>query len=147
MFKRVLIPTDGSKLARKAIKAGVVLAKKLGARVTGYYAMETMQPYAYADGYIMSAAMLKNFEERARELGRKYLAEVQKAAKAARVPCDVVMTKPATPAQGIIDAARRKRCDVIFMASHGRGELAALVLGSVTQKVLARSRIPVLVFR
>jgi len=147
MFKRVLIPTDGSKLARKAIKAGVVLAKKLGAKVTGYYAMETLQPYVYTDGYILNAATLKGFEERAREFGRKYLGEVEKAAKAARVPCDTVMTKPATPAQGIIDAARKKRCDVIFMASHGRGELAALVLGSVTQKVLARSRIPVLVFR
>lgn len=147
MFKRVLIPTDGSKLARKAIKAGVVLAKELGARVTGYYAMETLQPYLYTDGYVLSAVTLKNFEERARELGRKYLAEVEKAARAARVPCDIVMTKPATPAQGIVDAARKRRCDVIFMASHGRGELAALVLGSVTQKVLARSRIPVLVFR
>lgn len=147
MFKRVLIPTDGSKLARKAIKAGVVLAKKLGASVTGYYALETMQPYAYSEGYMIDAAVLKAFEGRARELGRKHLAEVEKAAKAARVRCDVVMTKPATPAQGIIDAARKKRCDVIFMASHGRGELATLVLGSVTQKVLARSRIPVLVFR
>jgi len=147
MFKRVLIPTDGSKLARKAIKAGVVLAKKLGAKVTGYYAMETLQPYVYTDGYILNAATLKGFEERARELGRKHLGEVEKAAKAARVPCDTVMTKSATPAQGIIDAATKKRCDVIFMASHGRGELAALVLGSVTQKVLARSRIPVLVFR
>lgn len=147
MFKRVLIPTDGSKLARKAIKAGVRLAKKLGARVIGYYAMETMQPYVYTDGYIISTAMLKDFEDRARGLGRKYLAEVEKAAKAARVPCDVLITRPTTAAQGIIDAGRKQRCDVIFMASHGRGELAALVLGSVTQKVLARSRIPVLVFR
>lgn len=147
MFKRVLIPTDGSKLARKAIKAGVVLAKKLGASVTGYYALETMPPYAYSEGYMIDASVLKAFEGRAREVGQKHLAEVEKAAKAARVRCDVFMTKPSTPAQGIIDAARRKRCDVIFMASHGRGELATLVLGSVTQKVLARSRIPVLVFR
>jgi nucleotide-binding universal stress UspA family protein len=147
MFKRVLIPTDGSRLARKAIKQGVRLAKRLGARVTGYYALETMPPYVYTDGYILSTAALKSFEERARELGRKYLAQVEKAAKSARVPCDTLVTKPATPAQGIVDAARRKRCDVIFMASHGRGEVAALVLGSVTQKVLARSRIPVLVFR
>jgi nucleotide-binding universal stress UspA family protein len=147
MFKRVLIPTDGSKLARKAIRAGVRLAKQLGARVTGYYAIEMLQPYAYSDGYIIDTTTLKGFEESARKLGRKHLAEIERAAKAARVRCDVVMTRPATAAQGIIDAARRKRCDVIFMASHGRGELAALVLGSVTQKVLARSRIPVLVFR
>jgi nucleotide-binding universal stress UspA family protein len=147
MFKRVLIPTDGSRPARQAIKAGVRLAKQLGARVSAYYAMEALPPAAYMDGYILDAAMLKRFEGRTRELGRKYLAEVAEAAKAARVPCDVLMTKPATPAQGIIAAARRRRCDVICMGSHGRGELAALVLGSVTQKVLARSRVPVLVFR
>jgi nucleotide-binding universal stress UspA family protein len=106
-----------------------------------------IQPYAYSEGYMISTRILKEFEERAREVGRKHLAEIEKAAKAAGVPCDVLMTKPPTPAQGIVDAARKRRCDVIFMASHGRGELAALVLGSVTQKVLARSRIPVLVFR
>jgi nucleotide-binding universal stress UspA family protein len=57
------------------------------------------------------------------------------------------MTKPETPAEGIIAAARKRKCDVIFMASHGRGEFASLVLGSVTQKVLARSKVPVLVYR
>ena len=57
------------------------------------------------------------------------------------------MTSPATPYQGIIDAARKKKCDLILMASHGRGELATLILGSVTQKVLAHSKIPVLVYR
>jgi nucleotide-binding universal stress UspA family protein len=147
MFKRVLIPTDGSKPARKAIKAGVRLAKGLGARVVGYYALEIVQPYVYADGYIIDARVLKGFEARARAAGEKYLAEVAKAAKAAGVPCELVMTKPETAATGIIGAARKKRCDVIFIGSHGRGELATLVLGSVTQKVLARSRIPVLVFR
>jgi nucleotide-binding universal stress UspA family protein len=147
MFKHVLIPTDGSKVARRAIKAGVALAKELGAKVTAYYAMETFQPYVYSEGYIMNTATLRNFEEQARALGRKYLGEVEKAAKAAGVPCNSVMSKPATPAHGIVDAAKRKKCDVIFMASHGRGEFASLVLGSVTQKVLARSKIPVLVFR
>ncbi len=147
MFKRVLIPTDGSKVARRAIKAGVALAKKLGARVTAYHALEAFQPYVYSEGYVLNTATLRNFEERARGLARKYLGEVEKAAKAAGVKCDTVVSKPATPAQGIIDAARKKRCDVIVMASHGRGEFAALVLGSVTQKVLARTRIPVLVFR
>jgi nucleotide-binding universal stress UspA family protein len=147
MFKHVLIPTDGSKVARRAIKAGIALAKDLGAKVTAYYAMETVQPYIYSDGYIINTATLRNFEQRARELGQKYIGEVEKAAKAAGVECDTLMTKPATAAQGIVDAAKRRRCDVIFMASHGRGEFTALVLGSVTQKVLARSRIPVLVFR
>ena len=147
MFKNVLIPTDGSALARKAIRAGVVLAKQLGAKVTAYYALEAFQPYVYGDGYVIDTSTIRAFEERAREVGQKYLAEIEKAAKGAGVPCDSLITKPGTAYQGIIDAAKRKKCDVIFMASHGRGELASLLLGSVTQKVLAHSKIPVLVYR
>jgi nucleotide-binding universal stress UspA family protein len=147
MFKRILIPTDGSALSRKAIKAGVLLAKQTRAKITAYYALEMFQPYVYGDGTVIDTATLNAFERRAREQGEKYLAQVEKEAKAAGVPCETVMTKPATPYQGIVDAAKRKKCDVIFMASHGRGEFAALILGSVTQKVLAHSKVPVLVYR
>jgi nucleotide-binding universal stress UspA family protein len=147
MFKKILIPTDGSALSRKAVRAGVRLAKELGANVTAYYALEMFQPYVYGDGTVIDSATLNAFERRAREQGQKYLAEVEKAAKAAGVRCETAMTKPATPYQGIVDAARRQKCDVIFMASHGRGEFASLILGSVTQKVLAKSKVPVLVYR
>jgi len=146
MFKHVLLPTDGSKVARKAIKAGVALAKELGARVTAYYALDTV-PYLYTDGYVINTSALKDYESRAVERAKQYLAEIENAAKAAGVPCQTLITKPATPAEGIVAAARRQKCDVIFMASHGRGELATLVLGSVTQKVLAHSKLPVLVYR
>jgi len=147
MFKRILIPTDGSALSRKAIRAGVRLAKELGAKVTAYYALEMFQPYVYGDGTVIDSATLNAFEQRARKQGQKYLDDVAKTAKAAGVRCDKMMTKPATPYQGIVDAARKAKCDVIFMASHGRGEFASLILGSVTQKVLAKSKVPVLVYR
>ena len=147
MFKHVLIPTDGSAVARKAVKAGVGLARDLGAKVTAYYAMDVIQPYAFGDGYILDTSTLLGMDQRAKELGQKYLGEIEKAAKAAGVPCQTLMNKPETPAEGIIAAARKRKCDVIFMASHGRGEFASLVLGSVTQKVLARSKVPVLVYR
>ena len=146
MFKHVLIPTDGSAVARKAIKAGVSLACELGAKITAYHALGTFQPY-YGDGYIIDRTAIKAFEDRARQQGNKYLAEVEKAAKAAGVPCNSVMTRPDSPHQGIIETAKKRKCDVIFIATHGRGEFAALLLGSVTQKVLARSKIPVLVYR
>ena len=147
MFKHVLIPTDGSPVARKAVRAGVALARDLGAKVTAYYALEMGQPYAFGDGYILDTSTLLGMDRRAKEVGQKYLAEVEKAAKAAGVPCQTLMTKPETPAEGIIAAAKKRECDVIFMASHGRGEFASLLLGSVTQKVLARSKLPVLVYR
>ncbi|MGH8682884.1 MAG: universal stress protein [Burkholderiales bacterium] len=147
MFKHVLLPTDGSPIARKAIKAGIALAKTLGARVTAYHAIDAIPLYSYSDGYLLSGALLKEFDKRAREQGDKYLAEVEKAAKAARVPCGRLMSKPATAHEGIVAAAKKQRCDAIFMASHGRGELGALLLGSVTQKVLAHTKLPVLVYR
>ncbi len=147
MFKHVLLPTDGSPVARKAIHAGIALAQNLGARVTAYYALNAFQPYLYTEGYVMSAALLRDLDTQAREQGAKYLAEVEKAAKAVGVACQTLMTKPETPDQGIIGAAKKQKCDVIFMASHGRGGLATLLLGSVTQKVLAHSKVPVLVYR
>ena len=76
MFKHVLIPTDGSVVARKAVKAGVSLAKELGARVTAYYAMDVIQPYAFGDGYILDTSTLLGMDQRAKELGQKYLTEV-----------------------------------------------------------------------
>jgi nucleotide-binding universal stress UspA family protein len=147
VFKHVLLPTDGSKVSRKAIKAGVRLAKELGAKVTAYYAIDAMPAYSYADGYLLNATLMKEFDQRSREQGEKVLAEVVKAARAAGVRCETLITKPATAYQGIVAAAKRQRCDVIFMASHGRGDLATLLLGSVTQKVLAHTKTPVLVYR
>jgi len=147
MFKHVLLPTDGSKVSRKAIRAGIRLAKGLGAKVTAYYAIDAMPAYSYADGYLLNATLMKEFDQRARERGEKVLAEVVKAAKAAGVRCGTYISKPATAYQGIVAAAKSQRCDVILMASHGRGGLGTLLLGSVTQKVLAHSRKPVLVYR
>ncbi len=147
MFKHVLLPTDGSAVARKALKAGIKLAQELGARVTAYYAIDATPPYSYSEGYLLGNTLRKEFDKRAREQGETYLAEVVKAARAAGVPCKTLITKPATAHQGIVAAAKSQRCDVIFMASHGRGDFATLLLGSVTQKVLAHTRLPVLVYR
>jgi nucleotide-binding universal stress UspA family protein len=147
MFKHVLLPTDGSPVSRKAVKAGVALAKKLGAKVTAYYAIDTVPSYVYTEGYAMEAGLMREFEKRAREQAMKHLAAVEKAAKAAGVRCQTLITKPGTAYQGIVAAAKKQRCDLIVMASHGRGGLATLLLGGVTQKVLAHSKIPVLVVR
>ena len=145
MFKHVLIPIDGSPRARKALKAGIAFAKELGAKVTAYHALEVVPAY-YGEGFVAPSA-LDPFDAAARKRAKKYLEEATKMAGAAGVPCDSQVSKATSVYQAIIDAARKNRCDVIFMASHGRGELASLVLGSVTIKVLAHSKIPVVVFR
>jgi nucleotide-binding universal stress UspA family protein len=146
MFKHILISTDGSPLANKAAKAGIALAHALGAKVTAYYALEQLQ-LIYDEGYLMNQKMIDGFEERAREVGQKRVDAIGKMAKTAGVRFVSVVTKASTPYEGIIDAAKKRKCDVIFMASHGRRGLSKLIMGSVTQKVLTHSRIPVVVYR
>ena len=146
MYKHILIPTDGSPVASKAAKAGIALAHALGAKVTAYYAIEELQPL-YDEGYMMTQKTIDGFEKRAREAGQKYVAAIGKMAKAAGVPFAAVVTKAYAPSEAIIAAAKKGKCDVIFMASHGRRGLSSLMMGSVTQKVLTHSRIPVVVYR
>ncbi len=147
MFKHILIPTDGSPLAAKAAKAAVQLAAALGAKVTAYHAIEIWEPQLYAEGYGIDLRTFQAFERAAREAGERRIAAVAKLAKAARVPCASLVAKAATPYEGIVEAARKRKCDVIFIASHGRRGLSRLAMGSVTQRVLAHAAVPVVVFR
>jgi nucleotide-binding universal stress UspA family protein len=147
MFQRILIPTDGSTVARKAIKAGVAFAKEINGTVVGYYAVEAIERLYYLAGRSAQRLSIDDLQKRLNAQGQQFLAEIKKTADGAGVSCETVMTSPALPHQGIIDTARKKKCDVIFMATHGRGKVATLILGSVTQKVLTQSKIPVLVYR
>jgi len=147
MFKHILIPTDGSQLATKAIKAGIEMAKEMGARVTGYCAQEPVPVHLYGEGYVADKQMTAEFERRAREHAEDCVEQVAAAAKARGVPFEPLVTKASLPYRGIIEAAEERKCDVIFIASHGYRGLAGLLLGSVTQEVLTHSKIPVLVFR
>jgi nucleotide-binding universal stress UspA family protein len=147
MFKRILIPTDGSKVADKAVKAGIRFAKEIGAGVVGYCAIEPVQAYYYGEGTIADGRLIAELDRQAKAAAEKTLAAMAKHAKAGRVRFDSLCDKPGTAYDGIVAAARRKKCGAIFMASHGRSGLAKLVMGSVTQKVLAHSKIPVLVYR
>ena len=147
MYKHILLPTDGSPLARKAILAGVKFAKAIGARVTGFYAAPPATPLEYRGmfpvGYADPAARARAIEKTA----SKRLAVVAAAAKAAGVRCRVEHVTDDFPADAIVAAARRNKCDLIFISSHGRHGIKPSLLGSQTQKVLAHSKIPVLVQR
>lgn len=146
MYKNILIPTDGSELSRKAIKAGVKLAQSLGAKVTGYHAISKLQPSAFGDGDMIDKATMALLERLAKATGEKYLEEISEAATAAGVEYSGFMNKPQAPHEGIIDAVKKKKCDAIFISSRGRSGLKKLVLGSVTQKVLSYSKVPVIVY-
>ena len=146
MFKHLLICTDGSTLGNKAARAGIELARALGAKVTAYYAIEQLQ-MIFEEGFMMNQKIIDGLEESARAAGQKRVDAIGKMARAAGVPFASVVTKASTAYEGIIDVAKKRKCDVIFMASHGRRGLSQLIMGSVTQKVLAHSRIPVVVYR
>jgi nucleotide-binding universal stress UspA family protein len=146
MFKHILLPTDGSALAMKAVQAGIALAKEMGASVTGYYAIEPA-PHHLTEGYVRGERLADELERRSQDIARRSMDEVNAAARAAGVPCDIVISETLSAYQGIIQTASRMKCDAVFMASHGERGLASLLIGSVTHKVLAHSKIPVLVFR
>ena len=147
MFKHILVPTDGSRLSVKAAKQAVKLAKELGARITGFHAAPDYRSTYYGDGYILRAPAAKAQTEFAQKQARKYLSTIEVEAEVEKVPCEVLQAVSDSPYEAIIDAAKKKKCDLIVMASHGRRGLSALVLGSETHKVLIHSKVPVLVCR
>lgn len=145
LYTHLLVPTDGSAVAAKAFQAAVTFAAESGAKVTGYYAIEDMNMHHV--GAHLTKELIEEFERRAREAAEQHVAEIGVVAKAAGVPFDSIVSKVTRPHEGIIEAAKKCGADIIFMASHGHRGLTSLVVGSVTQKVLSHSTIPVLVFR
>lgn len=147
MFNHILIPTDGSPTSAKAIKAGVALAKEMGARVTGFHGVGAAPYGYYGESMFIDERSYAKAERAFLATGEQHVAQIAKAARRAGVPFQPLVARTGATYEGILDAARGRKCDVIFMASHGRRGLKGLLLGSVTQQVLTHSRIPVLVYR
>jgi nucleotide-binding universal stress UspA family protein len=144
MYKHILIATDGSDLAGRAVAAGLALAKTLNARVTAVTATEPLSPMV--TGEYALAFPIKDYEEAAAKNAEHILSGVSDAAKAAGVQCATLHVLD-FPADGIVEAAKAKGCDLIVMASHGRRGLSKLILGSQATRVLTLSPVPVLVCR
>jgi nucleotide-binding universal stress UspA family protein len=148
MYRHILIATDGSALAEKAVSHGLSLAKSVGAKVT---ALIVEAPFGVQDMpeskvRPMSEAIARH-SEHTKQHADRVLGHVADAAKAADVPCETLQLDHDQPYQAIITTAKDQGCDVIVMASHGHSGISALLLGSVTTKVLTHSTIPVLVCR
>jgi nucleotide-binding universal stress UspA family protein len=148
MFKRILVSTDGSKLSGKAIRTAVRLAAATGAKLTGSYIVAPYVTPMYGEAAIyVQAISPKRYQELTGREARKALAVIEIEARTAGVEYHGTSLTAGTPWEGIIRAAKARKCDLIVMASHGRRGLAGLVLGSETTKVLTHSKIPVLVCR
>jgi nucleotide-binding universal stress UspA family protein len=145
MYRHLLIATDGSELADKAVHHGIALAKETGARITALTVSEPFHVIAVEPAMLDDTR--ESYEVRVNGRVARILAAVAERAKAASVVCETVHESDAHPYRAIIDTAQSRGCDLILMASHGRRGIAAVVLGSETLKVLTHSKIPVLVYR
>ena len=145
MYKHILIATDGSDLARKAVAQGLALAKVVGARVT---AVSVTEPWAtMAPPEVLNEPFVQEFERAAAERAKRILDGVAAAAKEANVACATLHVRDRFPAEGILEAAANVGCDLIVMASHGRRGVARFVLGSEATRVSTHSTVPVLICR
>jgi nucleotide-binding universal stress UspA family protein len=144
MFRHVLIPTDGSPLSEAAASKAIAFAKEVGARVTALSVKPRFHPFTLRPEQVEDTASDRwDVDLHARD----HLATVERAAKAVGVPFDGLIVTNDHPWEAIVETARSRACDLVAMASHGRTGLVSLILGSQTQRVLAHSPVPVLVYR
>lgn len=144
MYKRILVPTDGSDITKKAIATAVELARTLGAQL---HAVSVKEPFPYSAISEIQPTPPQEFYDAQERIAASRVADVQQACQGAGVPCVGQTLEAPHPWEAIIDQARRNDCDLIVMASHGRRGVSALLLGSETQKVLTHTTVPVLIVR
>ena len=147
MFKHILVPTDGSTLSLRAAKNAVRFAKVHGARITAFYAAPEYHPNIAGDYLPANFVPLAVYQTQIKKTAAKYLDQIKKLAGVGGVSCSGLYASDDSPYQAIIKAAKQRKCDLIFMASHGRSGIAGLLIGSETTKVLTHCKLPVLVYR
>jgi nucleotide-binding universal stress UspA family protein len=153
MYKHLLVPTDGSKLSLKALDTALGVARALDAKVTVLTVTPSYPPIYAGDGFVLEPLTAKEwkgiYDKKNADVNAEVTKRVNKlqAGKAYPVTTDFVAVSDDDPYQAIINAAKRRKCDLIVMASHGRRGVSAILIGSETTKVLTHSKIPVLVCR
>ena len=145
MYQHIMVATDGSEIAGKAIDHAVALAKITGAKLS---AVTVTEPY---EAVVISETMIvldpQQYKERSVQYADEILAKATSAAKAAGVSCDTVHVQNRYPYDGIIAAAQDGKADLIVIGSHGRRGLEGLLIGSQATKLLTHTKIPALVVR
>ena len=148
MFKKILIPTDGSELSSQAANKGVTFARQIGAEVL---ALHVTQPFAATVGFDGMAAAYaitdEDYDKTAKEQSQKYLQQILDRAETAGVKATGKSVSNFNVADGVVQVAEQEGCDLIFIGSHGRSGLSRLLLGSVPIKVLNMAKNTVLVYR
>ena len=147
VYKKILVATDGSRLSGKAVTHAIDLARAVGAELVAFHASPDYRFSSFAEGTVREMVSREDYEAAAAKEAQKLLEAVRRKAEAAGVECTTAHGLAISPAEGILKAAGKARAEAIVMASHGRGGIASLLLGSETQKVLAHSKLPVTVVR
>lgn len=145
MFRKILVATDGSPLSVAAASAAIEFATASGASIVGL-SLAQLYPYMLMPeaGAMVDLSM---YEEAQDQLAEQAVKKLDEQARAAGVSCVTLTKRAVHPYEEIISSAQENKCDLIWMASHGRRGLDKLLLGSETQRVLAHSTIPVMVYR
>jgi nucleotide-binding universal stress UspA family protein len=148
MFKKILVATDGSDIDQRAVSLAVEFAAAIGASIVFAF---VAFPYTVASlHYPLPSSALPTHaahEKANREQAQRIFSVAEIVAKTAKVQFQTATVEHEQPWRGLLQIASTQGCDLICMASHGRGGLSALLLGSETQKVLTHSHLPVLVVR
>jgi nucleotide-binding universal stress UspA family protein len=146
MYQKILLPTDGSALCDSAAQKGIDFAKFAGASIVAFHAIPATSYLIYTEAG-PSDVLAEQFEREARVRGERLVEALKSRAGEAGVSCETLLLTHDHPWEGIIEAANTTACDLIFMASHGRRGLSAMLLGSETARVLTHTKIPVMVYR
>ncbi len=145
MYQRILVPTDGSAITAKAVNTAIDLAKAtVGARL---YAISVKEPFPYSAISEMQPVPPQEFYDAQERIAAERVKQVVDTALAAGLTCEAHTVEAGHPWEAILDHAKAQQCDLIVMASHGRRGVAALLLGSETQRVLIHSKLPVLIVK
>jgi len=147
MFKVILVATDGTTQSNQAVKTAATLAAEMRATLIVFHASRTYQSFYYPDGIALAWPPKGQFLKESSAGADKLLTSASALAKKLGLNAKTAHSYSDSPAEAIIAAAKKSKADLIVMASHGRKGLDKLLLGSETQKVLARSKLPVLVVR
>ncbi|MEA5097917.1 MAG: universal stress protein, partial [Burkholderiaceae bacterium] len=145
MYKKVLVPTDGSEISSAAAIKGVAFAASIGAEVVAIYVAPEHQYPVYVEIIPPSYPSEQEYQDTMKKAGEMHLKPIQDAAQAANVKFTAITTFSDVPAEQIVNTAQERGCDLIFMGSHGRTGFGRFLLGSVTTRALALSTVPVLV--
>jgi len=145
MFKKILVPTDGSEFANQAIEKAAKMAEAFSSELLIVTINPPLSTYAPPEVAITisSDEYAKNVESHARHV----LDEAKKTCESFGVTPQTMFLSEHHEAEGIIDAAKQANCDLILMASHGRRGLTKFLLGSTAQEVVTRAEIPVMIIK